>query len=182
VEQTDRPSGEDGESPYLFGDLLALARANWVRKMAEGLADLGYLDYRRTDAALLRLLRRRGPVAIGTIGTRLGISRQAARKLVDGLKQRGYCSEARDENDGRVVKVTLTPTGSAYAAAVTEVVHRLNRELVGRVSHDQLVAADAVLRATFGDNAPAVAARLPPPRSSTRTDTELIRSRIKRKR
>jgi DNA-binding MarR family transcriptional regulator len=162
--ETGHPTSEGGESPYLFGDLLALARANWVRRMATAVADLGYVDYRRTDAALLRLLRRCGPVAIGAIATRLDISRQAARKLVDGLERRGYCTEARNEGDARIVKVTLTLAGGAYAAAVLEVVYRLNRELVGRVSREKLAAADTVLRATFGDDAQAMMAHLLPSR------------------
>jgi DNA-binding MarR family transcriptional regulator len=151
-----------GEAPYLFGDLLALARAHWVRRMAAAVAELGYTDYRRTDAALVRLLRR-GPIAIGGIGGGLGVSRQAARKLVDGLAQRGYSAEVRDENDARVVVVRLTAAGEAYASAVIEVVQRLNRELVGRVSRDELVAADTVLRATFGNDAQAYLAHLRPP-------------------
>ena len=140
---------EEGGAPYLFGDLLALARADWVRRMAAAVADSGYPDYRPTDAAIMRLLVRRGGAAISRIGEPLGVSRQAARKLVDGLEQRGYAYEARDEHDARSVKVALTPAGQAYAGAVIGAVHALNREVAERVGADDLVVADAVLRATI---------------------------------
>lgn len=138
---------------YLFGDLLALARAQWIRSMAAGVAALGYDDYRPTDAVLVRLLRRRGPMPIGRIGERLGITRQGARKLLDGLERRGYAAAARDESDARVVKVGLTSAGDAYAEAVIAVLDRLNRELAARVDRDDLAIADAVLRASIADPA-----------------------------
>jgi DNA-binding MarR family transcriptional regulator len=152
--------------PYLFGDLLALARAQWIRRMAEGLAEAGYPDYRATDAVLVRLLRRRGSVTIGRLGVRLGITRQAARKLVDRLERRGYASEARDQEDARSVKVRLTADGERYADAVIALVHTLNRELAERVTSDELATADAVLRATISDpDSRAAADRVVPPLS-----------------
>ncbi len=135
--------------------------------MREELAAAGYPDYRATDAAVLRLLRRRGSLSITELGTALGISRQAARKLVSGLEQRGYASEARDPADTRSVRVTLTPAGETYAGAVISIIHALNRDLTTRVSAGDLAAADAVLRATLSGPEGRVAERvpLPPPAS-----------------
>jgi len=141
VEQTSTP-------PYLFGDLLALARLSWVRQMAARLGELGYPDYRRSDAHALRLLRR-GPVPVGRLGAGLGVTRQAARKVAEGLVQRDYARTERDEQDSRVLNVVLTPAGTAYARAVTEVINALNREFRQRVDPAQLTAADTVLRAVF---------------------------------
>lgn len=155
---------QESTSPvYLFGDLLALARQSWVREMARRLEARGYADYRRSDAMAMRRLRR-GPVAIGQLGERLGITRQAARKLVDGLVQRGYVVVERDPTDARRLNAILTPHGSRYAEAMAEVVEALNRDLAGRVDPAQLQAADAVLRAAIADEAlQAVARRVEPP-------------------
>jgi len=145
--------GAASTSPYLFGDLLALARLSWVRQMASRLAQLGYPDYRRSDAAALRLLRR-GPVPVGRLGAELGVTRQAARKVAEGLENREYARTERDAHDSRVVNVVLTATGTAYAQAITEVIHTLNREFCQRVDPAQLAAADSVLRAVIaGDDA-----------------------------
>lgn len=136
---------------YPFGDLLALARQSWVGQMADGLRAMGYRDYRRSDAAAVRLLAR-GPASIGRLGEVLGVTRQAARKVVDGLERRGFAATARDDRDARQVNVFLTPEGAAYAEAVVAVIGRLNRDLVRRVDPADLAGADAVLRAVLADD------------------------------
>lgn len=139
---------DSSAGPYLFGDLLALARQSWVQQMAVRLGDAGYADYRRSDAAALRLLRRR-PASVGELGTALGVTRQAARKVADGLVLRGYASTQRDPADARRLNVVLTPAGQRYAAALILVINSLNAELAARVDQSQLAAADAVLRAAI---------------------------------
>jgi DNA-binding MarR family transcriptional regulator len=155
---------QESTPEYLFGDLLALARLGWVRQMAERLGQLGHADYRRSDAAALRLLLR-GPVPVGRLGAGLGVTRQAARKVIDGLEQRGYARTQRDTRDTRVLNVILTSAGTAYGQAITEVIGTLNREFRERVDPGQLAAADAVLRAVItGDSAlQNLASRIRPP-------------------
>ena len=137
--------------PYPFGDLLAIARQSWVQQMAQRLELRGYADYRRSDAAALRLLRR-GPVPVGRLGAGLGVTRQAARKIADGLEQRDYARTERDARDSRILNVILTTAGTAYAQAMTEVIQTLNREFRQRVDPAQLAAADTVLRAVLADD------------------------------
>lgn len=138
-------------SPYRFGDLLALARQSWITQMAEGVAAKGYADYRRSDAAAVRMVQR-GPISIGRLGTALGVTRQAARKVADGLERRGFATLARDEVDTRQVNVELTSEGEAYADAVRSVIERLNRAVTRKVRPADLAAADAVLRAVLVDD------------------------------
>jgi DNA-binding MarR family transcriptional regulator len=135
---------------YLFGDLLALARQSWVRAMADRLQQRGHGDYRRSDAAVLRLLRRR-PLSIGELGEVVGVTRQAARKMAAGLQQRGYARLERDPDDSRRLNVVLTAAGEAYAGEISDVIEILNRELRERVEPDELLAADTVLRVAIGD-------------------------------
>jgi DNA-binding MarR family transcriptional regulator len=116
--------------------------------MAERLAQLGYDDYRRSDPAVFRRLLR-GPTAVGQVGTVLGVSRQAARKIVEGLEQRQFATTERDARDGRQINVLLTSTGEAYARAVVDVLGALNVELSQRVDPDVLAAAKHVLRAVI---------------------------------
>jgi DNA-binding MarR family transcriptional regulator len=153
-------------SPYRFGDLLALARQSWITQMAHELEALGYGDYRRSDAAAIRQLQRT-PLSIGRLGTGLGVTRQAARKVVDGLERRGFATLARDREDGRQTKVSLTTEGEDYAKAVTMVIDRLNRDLAQRVDPSDLGAADRVLRAVLVDgNRQRLAEYLPQPPGS----------------
>jgi DNA-binding MarR family transcriptional regulator len=148
---------------YRFGDLLALTRQSWVGQMSSRLERRGYTGYRRTDAGALRMLWQ-GPLPVGQLGADLGVTRQAARKIVDGLEQRGYVTTERDSRDTRQLNVALTQDGRVYALAVILVIRELNHEIAERVSPDQLAAADAVLRAAlFDDGARQRAGRIPPP-------------------
>jgi len=150
-------------NPYRFGDMLALARQSWIHRMAAELANRGFPDYRLTDAATLRRLRR-GPASVGELGVPMGVTRQAARKVVRGLEERGYASTRADAGDARKLNVELTPAGRAYADAIIEVIAGLNRAVTARVTADQLAAADAVLRASIEDEGVArLAAYLSPP-------------------
>jgi DNA-binding MarR family transcriptional regulator len=142
---------ESTARPYPFGELLALARQSWLGEMARRLARLGYDDYRRSDAAAVRLLLRRGPVPVGQLGTALVVTRQAARKAADGLQRRGFATTRRDPDDSRQLNVALTSAGQDYARAVIAVIAELNREVARRVDPAQLAAADAVLRAVLFD-------------------------------
>jgi DNA-binding MarR family transcriptional regulator len=148
---------------YRFGDLLGLARQSWITQMADGLAATGYAGYRRSDAAAVRQLQR-GPMSIGRLGAGLGVTRQAARKVADGLERRGFATVARDEVDTRQVNVALTTDGAAYAAAVRAVIDDLNAAVVRNVRPSDLAAADAVLRAVMADDhTRRLAALLDPP-------------------
>ena len=113
------PSAAAGlpHTPTLFGDQLALARRSWVRRMAAGLGRAGYDDYRPSDAAVFRRLLR-GPTPVGRLVDVLGATRQAARKIVEGLERRGYVTTERDATDARRLIVSLTPAGEGYARAV----------------------------------------------------------------
>lgn len=154
----------DESSPvYRFGDLLALAREHWVRELAAELARAGFPDYRRSDAVLLRLLLR-GPRPVGRIGLALGVTRQAARKLVTGLERRGYAQARTSARDARQLDVSLTTRGEAFARAIIAATEALNTRAAERVDAAQLRAADAVLRAVLPDaRAREQAARLVPP-------------------
>jgi DNA-binding MarR family transcriptional regulator len=152
-------------NPYRFGDLLALARQSWVHRMAAELEARGFADYRPSDAATLRRLRR-GPASVGELGVHLGVTRQAARKVMRGLEERGYASTRGDADDARKLNGILTPAGRAYAEAIIEVIAGLNRAVAARVAPDQLAATDAVLRASIEDEGVARrAAYLSPPPS-----------------
>ena len=135
---------EHSSGPLLFGDLLALARRSWIRQMAKSLRQLGYEDYRPTDAAVFRHLLR-GPIPVGRLDQVLGASRQAARKVVEGLERRGYTSTERDPKDARRLIVSLTPAGESYAEAVVTVIESLNAGIVENVEPGELAAAGKVL-------------------------------------
>jgi DNA-binding MarR family transcriptional regulator len=154
---------DNARPPYRFGNLLALARRSWIEQVRERMQEAGFPGYRRSDAAILALLLRR-PLAIGQLGESLGITRQAARQMADGLVERGYAAFGTDDADARRTLVVLSPKGKAYGRAIWTAQDALNETVRSRVSEADLAAADAVLRAVFpqDDARQQVDERLPP--------------------
>jgi DNA-binding MarR family transcriptional regulator len=129
----------------LFGDVLALARRTWVRALRDSLAKEGYNDYRRSDGLALRFFSL-GPDSLGAFADLTDTSRQAARKVVTGLIDRGYATLIIDPDDARRRLVNLTNAGDAYAEAVIRCLKKLNRNVEAKVAHDELQVAINVLR------------------------------------
>src|SRR5271154_3407461 len=157
----------DARRPYRFGNLLALARKSWIEQVGERMQEAGFPGYRRSDAAVLAYLLPQ-PLAIGQLGEALGVTRQAARQLADGLAERGYASFGTDEADARRTLVILTARGKSYGRAIWMAQDALNETVRSRVSEADLAAADAVLRAVFPDDGARkrVDKRMPPPSES----------------
>jgi DNA-binding MarR family transcriptional regulator len=140
----------DASPPYRFGDLLALARASWVRQLRTRMDASGFPGYRPTDSWMLRLLGQQA-LAFGQLGDAMGVTRQAARKLAQGMVERGYVTFSSDPADARRTLVVLTRSGRNYARAVAGAQDALNDTVRHRVSEVQLQVADTVLRAVFSD-------------------------------
>jgi DNA-binding MarR family transcriptional regulator len=120
--------------------------------MSGRLAHLGYNDYRRSDALALRVLVR-ASLPLGAFTSSLGVSRQAARKVVSGLVERGFARVSVDENDSRRRNVQLTASGRDYGRAVIAVIHELDGELATKIDPESLDVARDVLvfvRDAFG--------------------------------
>jgi DNA-binding MarR family transcriptional regulator len=158
---------DNARRPYRFGNLLAVARQSWIEQVRDRMQETGFPGYRRSDAGVLALLLQR-PLAIGQLGEALGITRQAARQLADGLVERGYATFGADDADARRTLIVLTPRGKAYGRAIWMAQDALNETVRSRVSEADLAAADAVLRAVFPDEGARqrVDKRLPPLRES----------------
>lgn len=140
----------------LFGDLLAQARERWIRAMAQRLSALGFEDYRRGDPLVMRSLRS-GEAPLGHLSSTLGVTRQGARKVVNGLVERDYATVVASTEDSRRRIVELTPRGREYLDAVVTTLRTLNDEVVANVDAHELAAAYSVLsfvRDEIGATAP----------------------------
>ena len=107
---------DNARSPYRFGSLLALARRSWIEQVRERMQEAGFPGYRRSDAGVLALLLQQ-PLAIGQLGEAMGISRQAARQMADGLVERGYATFGTDDADARRTLVVLAKRESVIRQA-----------------------------------------------------------------
>jgi DNA-binding MarR family transcriptional regulator len=91
---------------------LASLFAGWAlaEELQRRLAADGFGDVRFADGFVFQHLVG-GPVTIGALAERLGVSQQAASKSVADLERRGYVERRADPDDARARRVALTTRG-----------------------------------------------------------------------
>jgi DNA-binding MarR family transcriptional regulator len=102
-----------------------------------------------------------GPRPIGDLARRMGVTQQAASKVVAELEGLGYLARKPDGDDGRVTRVTLSARGKALVAASRRIRERLVERLDARCGARAIAAARRVLAAALDElgGADAVRAR-----------------------
>jgi DNA-binding MarR family transcriptional regulator len=86
-----------------------------------------------------------GPLAIGELAARMGVSQQAASKAVADLERRGYVRRQADPDDGRARHAALTARGDAAIAAGRRHRAALEAELAARLGPARIEEARRVL-------------------------------------
>src|SRR6187402_1354368 len=91
---------------------LAALFAGWAMadEVQRRIAADGLEDLRMADGVVFQHLVP-GPLAIGELAARLGVSQQAASKSVADLERRGYVRREADPADGRARRAALTERG-----------------------------------------------------------------------
>jgi DNA-binding MarR family transcriptional regulator len=74
------------------------------------------------------LAARRSPIGVGDIGVLLGMTKQAASKLVDSMEADGYARRVTDEGDARARRIELTKSGHRLLDAVEEIYRELEAQ------------------------------------------------------
>ena len=122
----------DTEPPTL-GAALRRAWAGYRERLDRELSAAGFGNHGAPDGRVLRLCSETAEVTISEIGRELGITRQAASKIVAGLRDRGYVSLSPSPTDGREKIVRLTAHALEYltaqGAAERRIESQLRREL-----------------------------------------------------
>ncbi|MFC0624299.1 MarR family winged helix-turn-helix transcriptional regulator [Kribbella deserti] len=104
----------------------------------------GFADSRFADGVVFQHLVD-GPLAIGVLAERLGVSQQAASKSVADLQRRGYLAREADPADARARLVALTDRGHAIIAAAREHRAAIDAELVVALGADRVASTRAAL-------------------------------------
>jgi len=101
-----------------ISERVAMGRALW-RELVVGFASqLGELDLGFTQLAALYVLAEGATTTISDLAEVIGRSSSATSRLVDGLVKRRLVERRREEDDGRLRSVWLTPRGQAMLRRV----------------------------------------------------------------
>lgn len=78
-------------------------------------ADVACCGMTVAQAATLETLMTEGPMRLGALGAQLGISPSTLTRNLVRLEERGLVRRAREREDGRAFRATLTPAGKRAA-------------------------------------------------------------------
>jgi len=139
--------------------LFAIGYRSMIDALHERLATRGWPNVRPNYGFVL--LAARGPgIQASEIAALMGISKQAASKLVEAMEQAGYLRRDPHADDLRAKVVTLTASGDELLAAVEQIYAELEDEWAAILDRDRVDALRAdlttVLRATHGGRLPAI--------------------------
>jgi DNA-binding MarR family transcriptional regulator len=101
-----------------ISERVAMGRALW-RELVVGFASqLGDLKLGFTQLAALYVLAEGATTTVADLAEAIGRSPSATSRLVDGLVKRRLVERRREEDDGRLRSVWLTPRGQAVLQIV----------------------------------------------------------------
>jgi DNA-binding MarR family transcriptional regulator len=125
----------------LFGGFRAL-----IDRLHEELARQGHADARPAHGFALQAIGPSGATA-AELGRRLGVSKQAAGKMVDRLVRLGYVERVASPADGRAKVVRLTPLGVDLLNRSAAIFDALRAEWVAELGAERVGSLESALRA-----------------------------------
>ncbi len=137
---------------------LVLAAANaLVESIQSAMAHAGYTDLRPAHGFAFVRLAGAG-CTVGQLADHLGVTKQAASKLVDELARQDYVARSPHPDDGRAVLLVLSDKGRAATRAASQAAtdavsvwaSALEPGRIEQISHDlSLLAGNSGVRPTW---------------------------------
>jgi DNA-binding MarR family transcriptional regulator len=147
------------ETPVPLARLLAMAYRQLIDGLHERLATAGYADVRAEFGYVLLSLRGQ-PTTGADIALLLGVTKQAASKLVDAMEQGGYVQRRTHGDDARAKEIAITARGRRFLGVVESIYRDLEAEWAQVTSKKRVESLRDDLRtiveAAHGGQLPAV--------------------------
>ncbi|MEO7093096.1 MAG: MarR family winged helix-turn-helix transcriptional regulator [Polyangiales bacterium] len=139
--------------------LLVMAYRQLIDGLHARLAAHGYTDVRPSFGYVLLAVREK-PATGADLAALLGVTKQAASKLVDAMERGGYVKRAPHGDDARAKTIAITPRGRRFLVTVEEIYLALEDEWAVVTSKKRVEALRtdlrAVIEAAHGGVLPAV--------------------------
>jgi DNA-binding MarR family transcriptional regulator len=115
-----RPAPPPAADAVPLARLLAMAFRDLIDGLHARLAELGWTDIRPAYGFVL-LAARDAPITGADVARLLGVTKQAAAKLVDAMERAGYLRRTPSPDDARAMTLRLTERGHELLATVERV-------------------------------------------------------------
>lgn len=113
------------------------------------LAEAGHAGFRPLHGVTFKAIG--DGVTASELGRRLGVSKQAAGKTIEGLERDGYVERVADPADARSKIIRMTPRGIEVQRLAFEAMARLRARWAERLGEEQMAAIEAGLREMTAD-------------------------------
>jgi DNA-binding MarR family transcriptional regulator len=131
--------------------LFVMGARQLVERLHERLAERGWADVRPAYGYVLGGVRE-GAMTVSDIAALLGVTKQAASKVVSLMERAGYVEYRADASDARAKLVAITPHGVAFLADAEAIYADLEAEWAAVLGEPAIEAMretlTTVLRAT----------------------------------
>ena len=128
------------DKPVPMARLLAMAYRQLIDGLHSRLPAAGFTDVRPSYGFVLLAVRDR-PTTIVDLAALLGVTKQAASKLVGAMHDAGYVRRTTTAADARAKNIELAPRGVELLSAVEAIYSELESEwaaAIGRPSLDRM--------------------------------------------
>lgn len=113
------------------------------------LAEAGHASFRPLHGVTFKAIG--DGVTASELGRRLGVSKQAAGKTIEGLERDGYVERVADPADARSKIIRMTPRGAEVQQLAFEAMARLRARWAARLGEETMAAIEAGLREMTAD-------------------------------
>ena len=134
----------DDDAQLPLARLFAIAYRQLITDLHAELARRGWTDVRPAYGFALLALRE-GPLSSSELGVLMGMTKQAASKLVEALVDAGYARRGESTGDARVRPIELTKRGRDLQTTAEEIYKTLERRWAATIGDDRLAALRADL-------------------------------------
>ncbi|MFI0411352.1 MarR family winged helix-turn-helix transcriptional regulator [Actinomadura sp. 3N508] len=149
---TDEPPAGPADAPgYELPLRLFLAFRVIIDEVHAELAEQGHPGLRPMHGFVFQAIGPDGTTAV-ELGRRLGVSKQAAGKMIESLERAGYVERAADPADARRKLVRLTAHGVDSLARSARIFDRVRDDWVERLGAGRVRALEDDLRRVTPDD------------------------------
>ena len=113
------------------------------------LAEAGHAGFRPLHGVTFKAIG--DGVTASELGRRLGVSKQAAGKTIEGLEREGYVERVADPADARSKIIRLTPRGVEVQRHAFEAMAGLRARWAERLGEERMTAIEEGLREMTAD-------------------------------
>jgi DNA-binding MarR family transcriptional regulator len=127
----DRPTRPRRASRESLGFLLAKASQRWNELLYARFVERGYAEVRPAYGSILLPLFEEDGLRIGELGRRALLAKQTMTTMVRQLERNGLVKLEPDPDDGRAMRVHLTPRALGFRSVAEEALAELDDLVTG---------------------------------------------------